>query len=117
MRPDETTASRRGRARAVSVGLVSCALLCLELGCATMGLRSAVSMKVSRSDATPKDALVYIDGQYVAKLGTVVKRGVRVPEGKHRISVERNGYFPFDAVVVSDRKPIFLEVEMLALPD
>lgn len=86
-------------------------------GCATMGLRSAVSMKVSRAEETPKDALVYIDGQYVAKLGTVVKRGVRVPEGKHRISVERNGYFPFDAVVVSDRKPIHLEVEMLELPD
>lgn len=74
-------------------------------------------MKVTRSNDAPKDALVYIDGQYVAKLGTVVKRGVRVPEGKHRISVERNGYFPFDAVVVSDRKPIVLDVQMLELPD
>jgi hypothetical protein len=82
-----------------------------------MGLRSAVSMKVTHTSDTPKDALVYIDGEYVAKLGTVAKRGVRVPEGKHRISVERNGYFPFDTVVVSDRKPIFVEVEMLPLPD
>jgi hypothetical protein len=92
----------------------SCSML---IGCATMGLRAAVSLKVEKSASTPRDALVYIDGEYLAPLGTVVKRGVRLPEGTHRISVEKNGYFPFDTVVVSDRKPIFLSVELLELPD
>jgi PEGA domain len=87
------------------------------LGCATMGLRAAVSMKVEKTADTPRDALVYIDGQYVAPLGTVVKRGVRVPEGEHRVSVEKNGYYPFDAIIVSRREPIFLKVELVELPD
>jgi hypothetical protein len=100
-----------------SVAVAVALALGASLGCATMGLRAAVSMKVEKAPEAPKDALVYIDGQYVAQLGTVVKLGVRLPEGEHRISVEKNGYFPFDAIVVSDRKPIHLKVEMLELPD
>lgn len=106
-----------GAKRSGTIQFLLIALALAGSGCATMGLRSAVSMKVTRGEDTPKDALVSIDGQYVAKLGTVVKRGVRVPEGEHRVSVERNGYFPFEAVIVSDRKPIVLNVEMLELPD
>lgn len=82
-----------------------------------MGLRAAVSLKVTKSEQTPRDALVFIDGQYVASLGTVVKRGVRLPEGSHRISIEKRGYFPFDVVFVSDRKPLSLAVELFELPD
>ena len=86
-------------------------------GCATMGLRSAVSMKVERDPKTPRDALVYIDEQYVGTLAFVAARGVRVPEGHHRLSVEKNGYFPFDALIVSDREPIRLKVSLLKLPE
>jgi len=82
-----------------------------------MGLRAAVSLKVEKTANSPRDALVYIDGEYIAPLGTVVERGVRLPEGSHRISVEKNGYFPYDTVVVSNRKPIFLSVDLLELPD
>lgn len=82
-----------------------------------MGLRAAVSMKVERAEGTPKDALVYIDEQFVGMLGVIAARGVRLPEGEHRISVEKTGYFPFDAIVVSDRQPILLKVSLLRLPD
>ncbi len=103
-------------------GLLLAALLALASpvlagGCATMGLRSAVSMKIERTESAPASALVYIDGTYIGRLGYVAKHGVRLPEGQHRISVEKNGYYPFDALVVSDRKPIHLRVEMLRLPD
>lgn len=82
-----------------------------------MGLQAAVSMKVERDPSAPKDALVYIDEQYIGTLDFVASRGVRLPEGEHRISVEKNGYHPFDALVVSDRQPIHLKISLLKLPD
>ena len=95
------------------------ALLAISLaeGCATQGLRPAVSMKVERHEDTPKSALVYIDEQYIGTLGYVAARGVRLPEGEHRITVEKTGYFPYDVVVVSDREPIHLSVRLQRLPD
>jgi len=98
--------------------LSAMALLALLLGgCATMGLKSAVSMKVEREPSAPKDALVYVDEQYIGTLGFVAQRGVRVPEGQHRVSVEKAGYHPYDTLIVSDRQPIALKVSMLKLPD
>jgi hypothetical protein len=91
--------------------------LTFAVGCATMGVRSAVSMKVKRTDSAPKDALVYVDEEFIGTLAFVAERGVRVPEGEHRLSVEKNGYYPFDQIIVSDREPIFVEVTMLKLPE
>ena len=47
----------------------------------------------------PADATVTIDDQYVGALVVVQKRGVAMPPGRHRITVERRGYFPWDRVV------------------
>ncbi len=101
------------------VGALGCLalFLALPLGCATMGLRSAVSMTVKPGEQTPADALVYIDGQYIGSLAAVAARGVRVPEGEHRLTVEKNGYFPYDTIIVSDLDPIALKVELLRLPE
>jgi len=102
------------RLRVLACGLLGAGL---ALGCATMGLRSAVPMKVERPEGTPKDALVYVDEQYVGTLELVAKNGMRIPEGEHRLSVEKNGYYPFDTIIVSDRDPIVVRVELLKLPD
>jgi hypothetical protein len=72
---------------------------------------------VARTKRAPKDASVTIDEQFVGLLGYVVARGVRLPEGEHRITVEREGYFPWDRIIVSDGKPIQLEVDLIPLPD
>jgi PEGA domain-containing protein len=77
----------------------------------------SVSMRVSRAEATPRDASVYIDEEFVGFLGVVQARGVRLPEGEHRITVERDGYFPWDRLVISDRTPIALHVELVPIPD
>jgi hypothetical protein len=87
------------------------------LGGCTMGLRSAVSMKVNRSKTTPRDASVYIDEEFIGPLYYVSAHGVRLPTGKHRISIARDGYFPWDRLVEADRQPIFLDVELIAIPD
>lgn len=86
-------------------------------GCATMGVRSAVDLTVEVEEETPGSALVYIDEQYIGTLRAVEVRGLRLPEGEHRISIEKTGYFPYDTVVVSDLKPIHLKVRLLRLPE
>jgi hypothetical protein len=89
----------------------------ISSGCATMGLRSAVDLSVKLGEHAPPSALVYIDGQYIGTLAALAARGVRVPEGKHRLSVEKTGYFPYDAIIVSDLYPIQLDIDLLPLPE
>ena len=93
------------------------------LGCLGLALascqahRAAVPLTVERTTQTPRDASVYIDEQFVGFLGVVAARGVRLPEGEHRISVEKVGYFPWDRLVISDRTPIALNVELRRIPE
>ena len=79
--------------------------------------RTAVPMTVERAADAPRDASVYIDEQFVGLLGVVAARGVRLPEGEHRITVEKVGYFPWDQRVVSERQPIHLKVELRKVPE
>ncbi len=79
--------------------------------------RAAVRLEVVRAAESPRDASVYIDEQFVGFLGVVAARGVRLPEGEHRISVEKVGYFPWDELVVSDRKTISIKVTLRKIPD
>lgn len=87
-------------------------------GCGMSGAgRAAVSMRMSRTPETPRDASVFIDEEYIGPLGFVAQRGVRLPVGEHRITVQKDGYFPWDRLVVSDREPIQLRVELEPVPD
>jgi hypothetical protein len=79
--------------------------------------RAAVRLSMARAADTPRDATVYIDEQFVGFLGVVAARGVKLPEGEHRITVEKVGFFPWDRLVVSDRQPIALRVELRRIPD
>jgi hypothetical protein len=79
--------------------------------------RAAVKLSMARSSDTPRDASVYIDEQFVGFLGVVAARGIRLPEGEHRISVQKVGYFAWDQLVVSDRKPIELTVMLRKVPE
>lgn len=93
------------------------ALLWAATACATQGLRPAVTLHVQRHEEAPRSALVYVDEQYIGTLSYVAARGVRLPEGEHRVTVEKAGYFPYDVIVVSDREPIHLEVKLVRLPE
>jgi hypothetical protein len=108
----------RGNARAgrCLMRIAAMALIGALCGC-SMGLRSAVSMKVSRAKATPRDASVYIDEEFIGPLYYVAAHGVRLPTGKHRISITRDGYFPWDRLVEADRRPISLDVALVPVPD
>ena len=86
-------------------------------GCGVGAGRAAVSLRMSRTVETPRDASVFIDEEYVGPLGFVAVRGVRLPVGEHRITVQKEGYFPWDKLVVADRDPIQLEVVREPVPD
>jgi hypothetical protein len=70
-----------------------------------------------RMQGSPPDATVTIDDQYVGPLVVVAARGVALPAGPHRISVEMPGYFPWDRIVEAKDAPVRLEVHLTALPD
>jgi hypothetical protein len=65
------------------------------------------------------DASVTIDDQYVGALAYVARKGVALPPGKHRITVEKTGYFPWDKLVEAREgdPPIRLDVELTKIPD
>jgi hypothetical protein len=110
-----TKHGRRVRRRAVIAGL-GVVMLGAFSGCFPQP-RAAVSLRVRRSAKTPHDAAVTIDEQYIGPLYYVARRGVRLPVGEHRITIEKDGYFPWDAIVVADRENIELVVEMVPIPD
>jgi len=93
------------------------ALALLAPACQSNVGRAAVSLKMGLSRQSPGDASVFIDEEYVGPLGYVAARGVRLPVGEHRITVQRDGYFPWDRLVVADRQPIQLSVELEPIPD
>jgi PEGA domain len=73
-----------------------------------------VSLRVTGNVA---DAHVTIDDIPVGALGYVAARGVALPPGKHRITVERAGYFPWDTLVEAKDDPIYLQITLVPIPD
>jgi len=63
------------------------------------------------------DAQVTIDDIPIGALGYVAAHGVALPPGKHRVTVERVGYFPWDAVLTAEDEPIHLQVKLVPIPD
>jgi hypothetical protein len=101
-----------------ALGALAYALaLALSLAGCGPSLTAAVTLHVERQKAAPPDASVTIDEQYVGPLALVAAHGVRLPVGQHRISIEKDGYFPFDQIVSADRDDIRLEVALEPIPD
>jgi hypothetical protein len=74
-------------------------------------------MKLQRAPKTPRDATVVVDEEYVGPLYLVATQGLRLPIGKHRVTVTREGYFPWDRLVEADRAPIELAVQLVPIPE
>lgn len=67
----------------------------------------------------PPTASVTIDEQFVGTLDVVARRGVALPPGQHRVTVEAAGYFPFDELVTAREGdgPIRLSAKLVPIPD
>ncbi len=65
-----------------------------------------------------KDALVTIDDEYVGKLGRLQRRGIKLPVGEHRITIEKVGFFPFDQLIIMHaEQQQDMKVELTEIPD
>lgn len=107
-------AKATARSRVLALALA----LAVPLGAVACGppVRPAVTLKLRGTHNAPGDATVTIDEEYVGPLRAVAVRGVRLPAGEHRITVEKVGYFPWDRLVEADREPITLEVTLEPIP-
>ncbi|GAC1352581.1 MAG: hypothetical protein NVS3B20_10920 [Polyangiales bacterium] len=77
------------------------------------------SLRFAPTSRAPKTAFVTIDDQPVGSFNTIIERGVALPSGKHRITVESQGYLPWDAEVdAGDAGGIVnLDVKLVPIPD
>lgn len=104
--------TRSFRAAPVELGLAAVIATSLS-ACTPNYAEPRVSMRMSGS---PPDASVTVDDQFVGPLARVAKRGLSVSAGKHRISVERPGYFPWDKEVEAKAGGERLELDIKLEP-
>ncbi len=94
-----------------------CAALVTGAACSpARGPGPTVSFRVVGS---PRNASVTIDDQFVGSLAVVASRGVALPPGTHRVTVEAAGHFPFDKIVEAKEgaPPIRLAVDLVPIPE
>lgn len=101
---------RRSLDLALSAALSGLALV--VAACA--GTPPNTSLKVSGAVG---DAAVTIDDQLIGTLKFVEKHGVSLPPGRHRVTVEKPGYFPYDKLVEAAGSPVSIEVVLEPIPD
>jgi hypothetical protein len=98
-------------------------LLALAAACAACQVgfpRSARPTASLHLHGKPADAVVTIDEERVGPLAVVEARGVALPEGRHQVTVEAPGFFPWDRLVEakpSVEKRIELTVELVPVPE
>jgi len=92
---------------------ILCFLL-LALVAACSGAPPTTSLKLT---GNVMDASVTIDDQDVGTVRHVAKHGVALPQGRHRLTVEKQGYFPFDRLVDASGAPVTVDVKLEPIPD
>ena len=102
--------------RALGRASLTVLLAALLIACQASVVPS-VSLSFKRTQGTPWDAGVWIDEEFIGPLSYVAGHGVRLPEGKHRITVQKEGYFPYDRLVVANKQPVALDVTLEPVPD
>ena len=94
--------------------LATVAAVLLGAGCTPAPVAPTISLRMRGG---PPEASVTIDDQYVGPLVVVSIRGVALPRGKHRISVESPGFFPWDAIIEAKDAPVRVDVSLVPVPD
>ncbi len=91
-------------------------VFCAACGGPGNGAAQTVALHMTGS---PSDARVTVDDQIVGTLDMVKARGVALPPGSHRVSVEAPGYFPFDTIVEAKEgeKSVVLDAKLTRVPD
>ena len=92
--------------------------LAFVLGCGAPGNGASKTIALTMT-GSPLDARVTVDDQIVGTLDMVQARGVAMPPGQHRVSVEHEGFFPFDTIVDAKEgeKVVRIEAKLVPVPD
>lgn len=97
------------------------ALLCTtalaaSAACGPPAAPKTVSMRMAGG---PPGASVTVDDIFVGTLDVVSRRGVALPPGTHRVSVEAPGHLPWDKLVVAKEgeAAVRLDVRLVPVPD
>lgn len=87
-----------------------------SVACVPPAAPKTVSMRMRGG---PPNASVTIDDRFVGTLDVVTRRGVALPPGTHRISVEAPGHLPWDRQVDAKEAeaPLRLDVMLVPVPD
>lgn len=94
-------------------------LLAVVLAACSPAKPPTTSLRLAPGADAPKNARVVVDDQPIGSLAFVTKRGVALPPGKHRITIEADGYLPWDMEVDAGDKGglIKLDVSLVRRPD
>jgi len=94
-------------------------LLPLALVVAACGPPAKVPTVSMRMAGDPPHARVIIDEQFIGSIAFVATRGVALPVGSHRITIEAPGFFPQDQIVTvaEGDAPVKLDVHLTKVPD
>jgi hypothetical protein len=93
------------------------ALFSLQILAACGGNVANVHSVSLRMRGGPPGATVTIDDRIVGRLDVVATRGVALPPGKHRVSVEAEGFLPWDKEIEAAEAPVLLDVKLEPIPD
>jgi hypothetical protein len=100
--------------------LACSAIVCLACAAACVSsVPKTTSLRVVAAQGAPPAARVTIDDQPVGSLKLVAERGVALPPGKHRVTIEAEGYLPWDAEVDAGGGGglVKLDVVLVKIPD
>ncbi len=102
-------------ARFARAAIAVVAFVSMSVGCQlTAYSTKTVSLRVR---GNVDDAQVTVDDIRIGVLAYVSAHGVALPPGQHRVTVERIGFFPWDALVEAKDDPIFLQITLVPIPD
>ena len=93
--------------------------LLLALGSAACGPPAAPKTVSMRMVGGPPNASVTVDDLFVGTLDVVSRRGVALPPGTHRVSVEAPGHLPWDKIIEAKegQAPVRVDVKLVPVPD
>ncbi len=77
------------------------------------------SLRLVPTAGAPGRARVTIDDQPLGSLDFIVKRGAALPPGKHRLTIEAEGYLPYDTEIDAGENGglIKLDIRLVKKPD
>ncbi len=81
--------------------------------CGPAAVPKTVSMRMAGG---PSNASVTVDDIFVGTLDVVSRRGVALPPGKHRVSVEAPGHLPWDKIIEAKEGETLLKLDVKLVP-